>query len=164
MYILLVVTDAIFAVPNLQPALAQLDHGAGYGAGHQETTGSNVPERLITAGDPGNQGMGSSAPAQLTSTGNPGNQGAGGSELGSGASENQETGGPEAWKFSSNYHIVDKEYYRIGKLSNNVETTIIEGILDATVQSIKSPEIKDRLKADRPIYLVSKSAREFQGE
>ena len=70
--------------------------------------------------------------------------------------------GNEQWKFSSTYHVVDKGFYRLGKLSKDLDTTNIEAVLDATLGLIKNPAVKARMKQERPIYLVSKSARDFK--
>ena len=70
--------------------------------------------------------------------------------------------GPEQWSFASTYHVVDKGFYRLGKLSKDLDTTNIEALLDATLASIKNPTVKAKMKQERPIYLVSKSARDFQ--
>ena len=68
----------------------------------------------------------------------------------------------EGWSFCPGYAVVDKVYYRIVKKTAEVQSSHIEKVFDAAIESIKLPEIKTNLKRERPVYLVSRSARDFE--
>ena len=72
-----------------------------------------------------------------------------------------DTSAPEAWEFSSQYHVTDRGYFRLATRSPEISVKYIQGTLDATLYSIKLGEVRDRLARARPIYLISKSARDF---
>jgi len=68
------------------------------------------------------------------------------------------------YNISPDYHIIDKEYYRLGVLENkkDQDLTHIRNILDSLIQSIKSETIKQNLKKEKPIYLIGETPLDFK--
>lgn len=55
----------------------------------------------------------------------------------------------------SELNIKDKKYYRLGTKKNQfVDTLLIEKEIDSIIESIKSDEIKNNLKSERPLYII----------
>lgn len=68
---------------------------------------------------------------------------------------------PDEHPLSSNIKITNTKYFRIGAIKD-LDTKYIESILDEVGNSLKSEDMRNKLMAKKPIFLIGDKVRDFR--